>query len=281
MNVRVSENRAVSLGAFLRAMRERQEPADHGLPRGSRRRTPGLRREEVAQLCGLSVTWCTWIEQGRDVSVSAQALARLARGLRLSRAERSYLFELAGKHDPDRWGSVDQPSDAMLACVDAINGPAYVLDRNWTALRWNARASRLFAGWLDAGGERNLLRYVFLRRQSRSLIVDWDSRAHRVVAEFRAATTGRVGDPELRSLVDELSVKSADFSRLWSAHGVLAREGGERTFRHPVDGVLHYRQVSMSFAGWPDYRLTMLLAMPGTARVRKTKPKPGSVRTMG
>jgi transcriptional regulator with XRE-family HTH domain len=88
---------ALSLSAFLRALRERQSPAEFGLAAGARRRTPGLRREEVAQLCGLSVTWYTWIEQGRDVSVSASALARLARGLRLSRAERSYLFEVAGK----------------------------------------------------------------------------------------------------------------------------------------------------------------------------------------
>ena len=93
---------ALSLSAFLRALRERQSPAEFGLAAESRRRTPGLRREEVAQLCGLSVTWYTWIEQGRDVSVSASTLARLARGLRLSRAERSYLFEVAGKRDPER-----------------------------------------------------------------------------------------------------------------------------------------------------------------------------------
>ena len=90
---------ALSLSAFLRALRERQSPAEFGLAAGPRRRTPGLRREEVAQVCGLSVTWYTWIEQGRDVSVSASTLARLARGLRLSRAERSYLFEVAGKRD--------------------------------------------------------------------------------------------------------------------------------------------------------------------------------------
>src|SRR5262249_14521429 len=91
---------ALSLSAILRALRERQSPVDFGLTAGPRRRTPGLRREEVAQLCGLSVTWYTWIEQGRDVSVSPSALAHVARGLRLSRAERSYLFELAGKRDP-------------------------------------------------------------------------------------------------------------------------------------------------------------------------------------
>jgi transcriptional regulator with XRE-family HTH domain len=120
---------ALSLSAFLRALRERQSPAEFGLAAGPRRRTPGLRREEVAQLCGLSVTWYTWIEQGRDVSVSASALARLARGLRLSRAERSYLFEVAGKRDPERPGNRDDPPEGVLACVDAIDGPAYILDR--------------------------------------------------------------------------------------------------------------------------------------------------------
>jgi transcriptional regulator with XRE-family HTH domain len=254
----VPHEHALSLGAFLRALRERQVPAAHGLAGGSRRRTPGLRREEVAQLCGLSVTWYTWIEQGRDVSVSPSALARLARALRLSRAERSYLFELAGKRDPDRAGS-DDPPDAVLACVDAIDGPAYILDRTWTARRWNVKASRLFAGWLDAGGEPNLLRYIFLRPAARSLILDWEVRAHRVVAEFRAAMTGYVDDPALRRLVDDLSAKSPDFARCWAAHGVLAREGGERRFKHPSEGLLHFQQVSLSLAGWPDFRLTMLL----------------------
>ena len=267
MNRYVVGNHARSLGAFLRALRERQTPAAHGLVAGPRRRTPGLTREEVAQLCGLSATWYTWIEQGRDVSVSPAALARLARGLRLSRAERSYLFELAAKGDPDRASAGDDPPDAVLACVDAIDGPAYILDRTWTARRWNARASRLFAGWLDADSERNLLRYIFLRPEARSLILDWEVRAHRVVAEFRAAMTGHADDRALRHLVDELNVKSPDFAHCWAAHSVLAREGGERTFKHPSDGVLHYQQVSMTFAGWPDYRLTMLIAMPASVKV--------------
>lgn len=266
MKARASATPALSLGTFLRALRERQSPADFGLAAGSRRRTPGLRREELAQLCGLSVTWYTWIEQGRDVSVSPSALARLARGLRLSRAERNYLFELAGKRDPDRPGDSDDPPEVVLACVDAINGPAYILDRAWTARRWNARASRLFTGWLDANGERNLLRYVFLRPESRSLIRDWPTRAHRVVAEFRAAVTGYADDPQIRRIVDELSAASADFERCWATQGVLAREGGERAFQHPVMGLMQYQQVSLTLAGWPDYRLIMLLPPP---RARK------------
>ena len=256
------DNPALSLGAFLRALRERQTPAAHGLVAGPRRRTSGLRREEVASLCGLSVTWYTWIEQGRDVSVSPAALARLARGLRMSRAERSYMFELTAKRDPDRTSASNDPPDTVLRCVYAIDGPAYILDRMWTARRWNAKASRLFAGWLDPDGEPNLLRYIFLRPEARSLILDWEVRAHRVVAEFRATMTRHVDDPALRRLVDELSAKSSDFARCWAAHGVLAREGGERTFKHPSEGLLHYQQVSLSLAGWPEFRLTMLLALP-------------------
>ncbi|MGE0423430.1 MAG: helix-turn-helix transcriptional regulator [Reyranellaceae bacterium] len=253
---------AASLGGFLRAMRERQVLSAHGLAGGKRRRTPGLRREEVAQLCGLSVTWYTWIEQGRDVSVSSPALARLARGLRLTRAERNHLFELAGKRDPEREPVADGPPEAMLAIVDAIDGPAYVLDLTWTARRWNAQAARLFAGWLDDGGEPNLLRYIFLRPEARSLLVDWEVRAGRVVAEFRAAVTNHENEPALARLIDELGARSADFARYWAIHGVQEREGGERTFRHPVDGLLHFQQVSLSFAGWPHYRLTMLVASP-------------------
>ncbi|WP_454616298.1 helix-turn-helix transcriptional regulator [Bradyrhizobium cenepequi] len=260
MKARDRSTPALSLSAFLRALRERQSPADFGLAAGPRRRTPGLRREEVAQLCGLSVTWYTWIEQGRDVSVSPSALARLARGLRLSRAERNHLFELAGKRDPDRPGDSDEPPEAVLACVDAINGPAYILDRTWNARRWNAKASRLFTGWLDANGERNLLRYIFLRPEARSLIRDWPTRAHRVVAEFRAAVTDFADDPEIRRIVDELSVASSDFERCWATQGVLAREGGKRVFKHPTMGLMHYQQVSLSLAGWPNYRLTMLLS---------------------
>ena len=259
---------AQSLSAFLRALRERQSPASHGFGSGQRRRTPGLRREEVAQVCGLSVTWYTWIEQGRDVSASEAALARLARGLRLSRAERAYLFELAGKRDPDRSLAGDDPPDAVLSCVDAIAGPAYVLDRCWSARRWNGKAARLFAGWLDAGGEPNLLRYIFLRPEARSLIRDWEVRARRVVAEFRAATTSYLDDPEVRQLIDELIAESREFGRFWSTQGVMAREGGERVFNHPAMGRLHYQQVSLSLAGWPDFRLTMLVPQKPSRRRR-------------
>jgi transcriptional regulator with XRE-family HTH domain len=252
------------LGDFIRAQREKLSPAAVGLVAGQRRRTPGLRREEVAQLAGLSATWYTWIEQGRDVSMSPPALARLANTLKLDRAGRAYLFELAGKRDPapgedDR----DDLSPAVLACVDAVGSPAYVLDRNWNARACNAAAQRLFVGWLDRApeghAERNLLRFIFLEPGARILICDWQRRARRVVAEFRAHCASHLDDAGLRGLIDELRRDSREFAQMWEQHGVLGREGGERTFNHPSEGFLRYEQVTFELAGHAEIKLTILM----------------------
>jgi len=248
------------LGDFVRAQREKLTPAMAGLSVSTRRRTPGLRREEVAQLCGLSVTWYTWIEQGRDVSVSPTALARLANTLRLGRAERAYLFELAGKRDPDQHESdISNVPAAVFACVAAIATPAYILDRSWTARGWNASAARLFVGWLDGPHDRNLLRYIFLAAAARSLICSWEERARRVVAEFRAACSAHLNDPSLRAVIDGLRQQSPAFGRFWDQHGVVGREGGERTFHHPADGFVRYEQVTFDLATQPDLKLTVLV----------------------
>lgn len=252
------------LGDFIRAQRERVAPASVGLIAPRRRRTPGLRREEVAELSGLSTTWYTWIEQGRDVSVSPTALAGLARALRLDRAQRAYLFELAGKRDPDPGASdADDLPAVVAACVAAIASPAYVLDRSWNARAWNAAAELLFVGWLDRAPtedpERNLLRFIFLEPGARSLISDWEQRARRVVAEFRAHCGAHLDDPELRRLIEALRRDSADFARLWEQHGVLGREGGERIFDHPQQGFLRFEQVTFELAGHADVKLTVLV----------------------
>jgi transcriptional regulator with XRE-family HTH domain len=257
------------LGEFIRAHRERLAPSAIGLPVGARRRTPGLRREEVAQLCGLSSTWYSWIEQGREVSVSPQALARLAGALRLERAERAYLFELAGKRDPDHGeeGAEALPESA-LCCVEAISAPAYILDRGWNAVAWNRRAERLFAGWLDRPGPRNLLRFIFTEPVARTLICAWEERARRVAAEFRAARGTHLDDPSLRLLIGEMSRESPEFAQFWRERAVLEREGGERTFNHPKDGFRRYQQITFDLAGSPDFRLTMLMRLKGPTRKR-------------
>ncbi len=258
-----AETKRGELGDFLRAHRARLTPASLGLPTGGRRRTPGLRREEVAQSCGMSATWYTWLEQGRDVSASASALSTLARTLELTPAERAYLFELAGKRDPSMpappdEGAMDVPASLGRA-VAAIDGPAYILDSLWNARAWNRQAARLFVGWLDGTSDRNLLRYVFLSPTARKVIPEWQARARRVLAEFRADSSRHLEDAGLQAVVEDLRRRSAFFARCWSEHAVVDRAGGERTFDHPKLGRLSYEQVSFSVANRPDFKLVMLV----------------------
>jgi transcriptional regulator with XRE-family HTH domain len=255
------------LGAFLRTRREALTPDAAGQPTGARarRRTPGLRREEVAQLSGLSTTWYTWVEQGRDIALSAAALARLADGLRLTAAERAYLFELTRQRDPAPPATGAMPAGApseLSAALAAMTTPAYLLDRLWQARGWNDAAGQLFAGWLG-GGEPSLIRYVFLDPSARTFIDDWENRAQRLLAEFRADTAHTPDDPALQALVRDLMQQSPAFARFWNAHAVLAREGGLRRFNHPVSGTLQYEQVTFVPAAHPDHKLVMLL--PRTA----------------
>lgn len=252
--------RSRELGEFIRAQRERLAPESVGLARAGRRRTPGLRREEAAQLCGLSVTWYTWLEQGRDVALSAAAIARVARALRLDRAARAYVFELAGRHDPEQGAAEpDIVPPSLAAGLRAIAAPAYILDGQWNAVACNGRARRLFTGWLDRRGQRNLLRFIFLEPSARALICDYDERARRVAAEFRAGVGAQLAEPGLRALIEALRRESPLFDRLWNEHAVLGREGGQRTFHHPRDGFLRFEQLSFNLAAQPELKLTMLI----------------------
>lgn len=248
------------LGAFLRARREALAPAAIGQPTG-RRRTPGLRREEVAQLSGLSTTWYTWVEQGRDIALSAQAVARLAEALRLNPAERAHLFELTRRRDPAAPVAAPVPDAAppeLLDTLHALSAPAYLLDRLWQARGWNEAAGRLLAPWFDSG-EPCLLRFVFLHAAARCFIEDWENRARRLLAEFRTDTGHNPDDPAMDDLVRDLRRRSADFATFWNEHAVLAREGGLRTFDHPQDGRLRYEQVTFVPASQRDHKLVVLL----------------------
>lgn len=255
---------ARALGDFIRAHRERLSPQAVGLPPGPRRRTPGLRREEVAQLCGVSPTWYTWIEQGRPVSASSDALARIAVALQLSRAERAYLFELAGERDPAEPtpASNDAPA-ALIATVNLIDAPAYVLDRQWNALAWNRHAAELFVGWLDGAPdparERNLLRFTFTEPAARTLIVDWETRARRLAAEFRADSIRHLNEGPTRALIDALTTESEAFGRFWASQDVGEREGGPRAFDHPLHGRVLYEQITLRPAHREDLLLVVLV----------------------
>jgi transcriptional regulator with XRE-family HTH domain len=259
-DAQAGQARRRALGDFLRSARARVTPELAGLPVGVRRRTPGLRREEVAQLCHISVTWYTWIEQGRGVTVSPGVWSRLASVLRLAKAERQYLFELAECADPEHGSGPPDPLPAELAdCVHSITAPAYILDRCWNVLARNDALLGLFDGWPDRSDRPNLLRYIFLDPAARSLVVDWDQRAYRVVAEFRADAGPHADEPGVREVLDELQAGSPVFAHWWTRQTVVEREGGLREFNHPERGLLAYRQITFRMAIRPDCKLVMLV----------------------
>lgn len=252
------------LGEFIRAHRERTSPASVGLSSGGRRRTPGLRREELAQLCEVSPTWLTWLEQGREVAASGKLLARMAEVLQLSAAERTYLFSLAERLDPQHDAEAVEDGEPLGEIVAAVDAPAYILDRQWNAVAWNQHAAALFGGWLDVAEaepvQPNLLRFMFRDPAARGLIVDWEDRAHRLVAEFRADIGKHASEPALAALIAELSQDSAAFRALWTSQDVVSREGGLRRFHHPRAGELRFNQVTLHLAKRHDLKLVILLS---------------------
>jgi len=266
------EGKPRPLGEFLRAVREGLVPAEFGLAGGTRRRTPGLRREEVAVLCGISPTWLTWIEQGRTTAISVGALADIARGLHLSQAERAYLFQLAGRADPILPGATDFDLRQFHDLARAVRSPAYVLGSHWDALAWNQPAAELFQDWLGKQGrvsnrkgarsgtdpDPNLLRYVFLHPAAPAFIVDWEERAYRLVAEYRADSASWRNDPLHQKLIEDLCFASPVFDAAWRSQRVLAREGGLRGFLHPRRGRCDYRQFTMRLAQQSEVKVVVL-----------------------
>ncbi|MDQ7989663.1 MAG: helix-turn-helix transcriptional regulator [Candidatus Dactylopiibacterium sp.] len=261
------ETRRKELGEFLQVLRRRSAPADFGFATGARRRTEGLRREEVAQLVGISPTWYTWIEQGRAINISSEALDRLASQLRLTRSERAYLFEMADRRDPHAPFQDDDAAPApLLSLLDEIRAPAYLMGRHWDVLGWNGAAATLFAGWLDTPrgpGEaaHNMLRFVFLRPETRGFLADWETRARRIAAEFRADCRTRLDEPALQRLVAELEQASPEFARFWKQHDVLERQGGERAFQHPAQGLIRYQQTTLRPVENEQIKLVVLQAL--------------------
>lgn len=263
------DTRRKELAEFLQALRLRGSPEAFGFSSGMRRRTKGLRREEVAQLAGISATWYTWIEQGREVNVSAETLARLAQALKLSKSERSYLFDMADRRDPlSHQAEADTAPETLVQMLQHIQLPAYIMGRTWDLLAWNQPASALFTGWLDTidlqalqNPEQpppNLLRFVFLHPLAKSFVLNWEMRARRIVAEFRADCRSRLEEPELKKLVQELAQANPDFDRFWKQHDVLERQGGKREFNHIHKGIISYQQITLRPVEQEQLKLVLL-----------------------
>ncbi|MFB7867284.1 helix-turn-helix transcriptional regulator [Streptomyces sp. NPDC056069] len=263
---------SAELSEFLRTRRARLKPQDVGLPEfGRHRRVPGLRREELAQLAGVSVAYYTRLEQGNGKNVSTEVLDSIARALRLSDTERAHLTHLAKPTVKKRQrAAISRPQKvrpALAHLLDSMEGvPAFVLGRRGDILAWNRMARALlgdFAAWEPR--ERNMARMVFLDPNARDLYVDWECKAIEVVSVLRLYAGMYPDDQELLSLVGELSVRSEEFRSLWAAHTVTDKGHGTKRMRHPLVGEMTLAYESLKVSGDdPDLVLVTYHAEPGS-----------------
>ncbi|MGW0081414.1 helix-turn-helix transcriptional regulator [Streptomyces sp. NPDC003393] len=222
------------LAAFLRHRREHIAPERVGLPRGRRRRTPGLRREEVAHLSAVGVTWYTWLEQARDIQVSVQVLDALARTLLLDPGERAHLFQLAGATDPAPPAACPSVTPALRALLEQIEPfPACLQNSRYDILAYNRSYGMLFCD-LDAVApeDRNCLVLSYTHEEWRSSIVHLEDATRHMTARFRAAMAGHLADPTWKTLLKRLRDQSPDFRRVWDRHEVVAPAGKRKEFRN-------------------------------------------------
>ncbi|MGD6751992.1 helix-turn-helix transcriptional regulator [Streptomyces sp. BH105] len=270
---RTAEAATDGLGRFLRACRARITPAEAGLASGpGPRRTPGLRREEMAALSGISIDYYTRLERGRETHPSPAVVDALARALRLDEAEHDHLRALAARaaaHTPPR----QRPEPARqvrpgtrLLLESLRPAPAYVVSRAFDLLAWTPAALHLYTGLADwPAKDRNLARYIFLHPAARTLFTDWDNQVRGCVARLRALAGTDPDAPDLARLAGELLMKSPEFARLWERYEVKARPHGEKTFHHPAVGTLTLGHQSLQLEGTPGHRLVAYHAVPDTA----------------
>ncbi|WP_164762486.1 helix-turn-helix transcriptional regulator [Mesorhizobium sp. M7A.F.Ca.MR.245.00.0.0] len=251
-------NSAGSLAAFLKDRRTRLDPASFGF--SGRRRTPGLRREEVAQRANISPTWYTWLEQGRGGAPSADVLNRIAKGLLLTEAEREHLFMLGLGRPPEvRYTGAEGVSPRLQRLIDTLDAsPAIVRTATWDVVAWN-RAARVVLTDYSAlpEGERNILRFMFLRPAIRAKQHDWRNLARFVVGSFRADAARAGAVSEVRELVDELCSASPEFDALWRENDVLSHGDGTKRLKHPKLGDIELEYSGFAVDGRPDLSLTV------------------------
>ncbi len=241
------DQRLHELGDFLRTRRARLAPEDVGLPRGGRRRAPGLRRAEVAHLAAVSVDWYTWLEQGRPITVSTQVLESLVQALHLNANEREHLFFLAHQQPPpERSMELETVSPTLQHFLDHQGlSPAFVLGRRLDVVAWNEAARVVFGDFGQMTTfERNAVWRLFTSTTHRQLLVDWEGHARRLLAQFRATCGRYPGDPRLTELIQDLMLRSPEFRTWWPDHEVLNAEEGQKTFNHPQVGYLTFEHLT-------------------------------------
>lgn len=253
------------LGDYLKSRRTKLDPKALGYPM-NRRRTPGLRREEVAQRANVSATWYTWLEQGRGGAPSSDVLDRISRALMLTTPEREHLFLIALGHPPEvRYQAKEGISHRIQRVLDALEfTPAFVRTVTWDLVGWNRAAAALFGYETLPAENRNILRRLFTDPQSRAVQTDWKSVARFAIAAFRADIARAGASANVQALVDELRRTSAEFDTIWRENDVRTHGEGTKQLRHPLVGLLSLEYSAFSVDGRPD--LSLVIYNPATPK---------------
>jgi transcriptional regulator with XRE-family HTH domain len=254
------------LGAYLKDRRAKLDPAALGFPM-QRRRTPGLRREEVAQRANVSATWYTWLEQGRGGAPSADVLERIARALMLTDVEREHLFLIGLGRPPEvHYQSTDGVTPRLQRVLDALEfNPALVRTSTWDVIAWNRAAAVVLADYGKLPPvERNVLRLLFCNPATRAMQPDWESAARFMVAAFRADAARAGAAESTKALVDDLCRRSPDFARMWRDNDVCNFGEGTKHIRHPTAGMISLEYSAFAVDARPD--LGMVVFSPATPK---------------
>ncbi|KVF51439.1 MULTISPECIES: helix-turn-helix transcriptional regulator [Burkholderia] len=261
------------LGAYLRDRREKLNPAALGLP-ATRRRTPGLRREEVAQRAHVSVAWYTWLEQGRGGAPSADVLDRLARALMLNEAEREHLFLIGLGHPPEvRYHAPAGVTPRLQHVLDSLDAsPAIIRTATWDVAAWNDAAAATLTDYATLPpAARNILRLIFVDAGVRHAQSDWERVARFAVGGFRADVARSGATQAVQAFVDEMRATSAEFDAMWRDHDIRTHEEATKEIRHPRAGRIALEHSTFSVTGRPD--LSLVIFTPATpadrARIRE------------
>jgi transcriptional regulator with XRE-family HTH domain len=263
-------HRRRELAEFLRTRRARLRPEHIGLPPGARRRTPGLRREEVAQEAGVGVTWYTWLEQGRDIKASGQVLDAVARALRLDEAEREHLYQLADL--PLRVTASPEPivSDALIEVLRTLDPlPAILMNSRWDLLATNEAYRQIFRAWHARPCEmRNMIWCTFMEPEVRACYLNFEAEAPRSVAQLRAASVHHLGEPGWTDFISALIEGSPDFARMWARHDVARPGVRVKQFLDPRAGLLRMVTTSLAVTEMPECRVIIYTPADDETRAR-------------
>jgi transcriptional regulator with XRE-family HTH domain len=254
------------LATYLRDRRAKLDPAAFGFPAG-RRRTPGLRREEVAQRANISPTWYTWLEQGRGGAPSADVLDRIARALMLTDVEREHLFLIALGRPPEaHYRGEEGITPRLQRVLDALQpSPAMIRSATWDVLAWNQAATEMLIDYASLPpAERNILRFIFLDPRARAAQTDWNSVARFVVGAFRVDVARAGAGAEVQPLVDELCRLSPTFQAMWRDNDVHTHTEGIKHIHHPVRGLIAFEYSAFAVDGRPDLTMVVYNPVPPT-----------------